>query len=59
MVFKRRSYIQYRRKPVDNILKMGVLPVGTFRFEKMCGSFKKCRTLRFADYTCRPLALPW
>ena len=50
MVFKRRSYIQYRRKPVDNILKMGVLPVGTFRFEKMCGSFKKCRTLRFADY---------
>lgn len=24
---------------------------GTFRFEKMSGSFKKGETLRFADYT--------
>lgn len=51
MVFKRRFYIKYRRKPVDYILKMGGTPRGTFRFGKMNVSFKKCRTLRFADYT--------
>lgn len=50
MVFQRRFCNIYRRKPVDNILKMGVHPRGTFRFGKMSGSFKKGETLRFADY---------
>lgn len=30
---------------------MGEYPSGTFRFKKLCGSFWKGETLRFADYT--------
>ena len=35
-------------------MKKGIPHRGTFRFEKMSGSFKKSETLRFADYTCYP-----
>ncbi|MBR5332637.1 MAG: hypothetical protein IKV32_05010 [Muribaculaceae bacterium] len=43
--------VEYWRKPVEKFLKKGDTLKGTFRFEKMSGSFKKGETLRFADYS--------
>ena len=51
MVFQRRLIVEYWRKPVEKFLKKGDTLKGTFRFEKMSGSFKKGETLRFADYS--------
>ncbi|MBR6621195.1 MAG: hypothetical protein IKK90_01725 [Bacteroides sp.] len=47
--------VEYWRQPVEKFLKKGDTLKGTFRFEKMSGSFKKGETLRFADYTNKAL----